>query len=127
MANALVLIHVGPLNGPPPPFPCDGAGAIVCFEGRVRAIENGRTIRGLCYEAYEPMAANMLAAIGEETVCQHGLIGLYVEHSKGLVLVGECSFRLQVAGRHRREALAAMSEFIDRLKRDVPIWKTAVE
>ena len=72
-------------------------------------------------------AREMLTVIGEETIRRYGLLGLCVEHSKGLVLVGECSFRLQVAGRHRREALAAMSQFIDRMKRDVPIWKAAVE
>jgi molybdopterin synthase catalytic subunit len=127
MAKILVTFHAGPINDPPPPFACEGAGAVVSFEGRVRPLENGRTIRGLCYEAYEPMARDMLLTIGEETVDRYGLVGLCVEHSKGLVLVGECSFRLQIAGRHRREALAAMSQFINRLKRDVPIWKTAVE
>ena len=72
------------------------------------------------------MARNMLVVIGEELVRRHGLVAICVEHSKGLVLAGECSFRLQVAGRHRQESLAAMSEFIDRLKQDVPFWKTAV-
>ncbi len=90
-------------------------------------MENGRTIRGLSYEAYEPMARDMLVTIGEELVRRYSLVALCAEHSKGLVLVGECSFRLQVAGRHRQESLAAMSEFIDRLKQDVPIWKRAVE
>jgi molybdopterin synthase catalytic subunit len=127
MANVFVSIHAGPLKDSPPPFSCEGAGAVVCFEGRVRALEDGRTIRGLCYEAYEPMARDMLAIVGEETAGRYGLVGLCVEHSKGLVLVGECSFRLQIAGQHRREALAAMSQFINRMKRDVPIWKSAEE
>lgn len=73
------------------------------------------------------MARDMLATIGEETVGRHCLVGLCVEHSTGLVLVGECSFRLQIAAPHRQEALAAMGQFIDRLKKDVPIWKAAVE
>jgi molybdopterin synthase catalytic subunit len=90
-------------------------------------MEEGKPIRGLRYEAYETMAADMLAAIGEETVCRHGLAGLCVEHSTGLVLAGECSFRLQIAATHRQEALAAMGQFIDRLKKDVPIWKSPVE
>ena len=125
--TVLASIHSGPLHQPPRPFPCGGAGAIVLFEGLVRPLENVRTIRGLSYEAYEPMARDMLIAIGEELVRRHGLVAVCVEHSKGLVLVGECSFRLQIAGRHRQESLAAMSEFIDRLKQEVPIWKTAVE
>ena len=122
----LASIHSGPLTHPPLPFPCNGGGAVVRFEGLVRPLENGRTIRGLCYEVYEPMARDILIAIGEALVQDFGLVAICVEHSKGLVLVGECCFRLQVAGRHRQEALAAMGEFIDRLKQDVPIWKLAV-
>jgi len=127
MDDIQATIHEGPLSGLVPTFPCDGAGAVVCFEGIVRPTEEGRAIRGLCYEAYEPMARDMLVAIGEEAVRRHDLVGLCVEHSKGLVRVGECSLRVQIAARHRQEALAAMGEFIDRLKIDVPIWKTAVE
>jgi molybdopterin synthase catalytic subunit len=40
--------------------------------------------------------------------------------------VGQRSFRLTVHARHRAESLAAVGEFIDRMKRDVPIWKTAL-
>ena len=127
MMAVMASIQAGSLTDTSQTFPCVGAGAIVSFEGRVRPVEDGRSIRGLCYEAYEPMARDMLESIGEELVQAFGLVGLRVEHSKGLVLAGECSFRLQVAGRHRQESLAAIGEFIDRLKRDVPIWKTAVE
>jgi len=122
-----VTICAGPLGCDPPCLKCDGAGAVVVFEGRVRRLEDGREIRGLEYEAYEPMAQNMLREISEELLGKFGLIGIAVEHSKGMVLVGECSFRLQVAAPHRREALEAMGHFIDRLKRDVPIWKKAAE
>jgi molybdopterin synthase catalytic subunit len=123
----MASIHAGPLKHPLEPFSSEGAGAVVCFEGRVRPTENGREIRGLCYEVYEPMARSMMASIAEELVRAFDLVVISVEHSNGLVLVGECSFRLLVAGRHRQESLAAMGEFIDRLKRDVPIWKTAVQ
>ena len=68
-----------------------------------------------------------VARLRRRVYAEIGLVGLCVEHGKGLVLVGECSFRLQVAGRHRQESTFAMGEFIDRLKQDVPIWKTAVD
>src|SRR6516164_973570 len=103
MGNVHVSILSGPIVDSAPPFPSEGAGAVVCFEGRVRGLEEGRAIHGLCYEAYEPMAADMLLLIGEETVGRYGLVGLSVEHSRGMVMVGECSFRLRIAGRHRRE------------------------
>lgn len=103
-----------------------GAGALVCFEGVVRAQEEGRTLAGLRYEAYEPMATRELTALAERTVERHGLLGIEVWHSRGMVRVGEVSFRLVVRSAHRAEGLAAMGDFIDEMKRDVPIWKTPV-
>ncbi len=103
-----------------------GAGALVCFEGVVRAQEEGRALTGLRYEAYEPMATRELTALAERTVERHGLLGIEVRHSRGMVRVGEVSFRLVVRSAHRAEGLAAMGDFIDEMKRDVPIWKTPV-
>lgn len=122
-----VCLYEGPLPAAALPLPCEGAGAVVTFEGRVRPRENERTIVALDYEIYQPMARRMLAQLGEELSAQFGLLGLCVEHSYGRVAVGQCSFRLQVAAAHRQAALAAMACFIDRMKQDVPIWKTAVE
>ncbi len=108
-----------------------GAGASLVFDGVVREGEPregdaGAKISALDYEAYEPMAQRMIERIGDELIEKHGLIGMEAVHSKGRVAVGECSFRLIVYARHRKEALKAMDEFIDRLKRDVPIWKKPV-
>ncbi|MFI5380287.1 MAG: molybdenum cofactor biosynthesis protein MoaE [Tepidisphaerales bacterium] len=120
-----VDIRDGPLAAGRP-LACDGAGAILLFEGIVRPAEEGKPIAGLDYEAYEPMAQSVLAQIAQELSQKHQLLGLRVEHSRGRVPVGRCSFRLQIASRHRKEGIAAMDEFIDRLKQDVPIWKTPV-
>ena len=119
------------LPGPLPPEPVawqspPGAGAVVRFEGVARPREGDRAIDALDYEAYEPMASRTLRGLAERICAEHGLLGICVEHSAGRVAVGECSFRLRVAGAHRREALAAMGQFIDQLKQDVPIWKKPV-
>lgn len=123
-----VTILTGPLPGldPGAAFVApEGAGAVVVFEGIVRGEEDGRPIEHLVYGAYEPMAQAQLGHIREQLLAKHGLLGLWVWHSRGSVPVGACSFRLVVASAHRKEALAAMDEFIDLLKRDVPIWKRA--
>lgn len=104
-----------------------GVGAHVVFEGIVRGDEAGEKIAGLEYQAYEPMAGKQLRLLADEMVRTHGLIGVEVWHSRGLVRVGEVSFRLVVRSAHRKEAMAAMDEFIDRMKKDVPIWKKARE
>lgn len=104
-------------------------GATVVFTGIVRREEAGRRIRALKYDVYEPMASRMLHALAAEMVRKHGLLGIDVEHSRGEVPVDEgggCSFRLTVHAAHRKEALAAIDEFTDRMKKDVPIWKTPV-
>jgi molybdopterin synthase catalytic subunit len=121
-----VIISDGPLSTLTPCGQPAGAGAVCVFEGLVREAEGDGVVEALDYRAYQPMAERMLMEIGRETVERFGLLTLTVEHSKGRVPVGACSFRLTVTSSHRAEVLAAMAEFIDRLKKDVPIWKTAV-
>ena len=125
--SATVRIVDGAIGDPAPVLsPAAQFGAAIVFDGVVRSDEGGRTIRALAYEVYEPMASNMLAELGREMLAKHGLVAIMVEHSRGEVLVGQRSFRLTVHALHRAEALAAVGEFIDRMKRDVPIWKTAL-
>lgn len=105
-------------------------GATLRFEGVVRGEEPREggvgVLAGLEYQTYDPMARAMLAELAGDVAERHGLIGLAALHSRGRVEVGLVSFVLIVESAHRAEALAAMSEFIDRLKRDVPIWKRPV-
>ena len=83
-------------------------------------------ISALDYELYDPMAQKQLRTLAEEMILRHEVMGMCVEHSRGRVAIGQRSFRLRVASAHRAEALKATGEFIDRMKQDVPIWKTAV-
>jgi len=122
-------VHVQIIQGPLPGTIGTGepgAGAMLVFEGIVRPSEDDRPIAALEYEAYEPMASKQLQALGQTLVRDLGLISLRCMHSVGRVGVGQASFRLEIASRHRREAIDAMDMFIDGLKRDVPIWKTPV-
>ena len=106
---------------------CEGrgdVGALVQFEGIVRGVEGGRGITALDYEVYEPMAHREIEKLAAHLVAEHKLHGLRIEHSRGRVGVGECSFRLVVTAAHRGPAFRAATEFIDRLKQDIPIWKS---
>ncbi len=104
----------------------DGYGAKVVFEGIVRPTEGGSPIKGLRYEAYEPMTSQELHRLATQILEKHSVLAILVEHSVGLVKAGEASFRLTVASAHRKEAIAAADEFIDEMKRQVPIWKNLV-
>lgn len=126
VAAVTVSVLDGPLPAHAPLAPCDGAGAVVLFEGVVRGTEGERLIEALEYEVYEPMASRELGLLASDMLAAHGVLAMHVWHSRGRVPVGQCSFRLEVWSAHRAEGLQAADEFIQRMKRDVPIWKRAV-
>lgn len=108
-------------------------GATLRFEGIVRRAERDpeaggreRDLVALDYQTYDPMAQRGLETLAASVAERHGLKSILALHSRGRVGVGEVSFVLEVAGAHRAETLAAVADFIDRLKQDVPIWKRAV-
>lgn len=103
-----------------------GPGAVVEFRGIVRANEDGAPISALIYEAYPPMAARQIREIlGELSVTMPCLSALVI-HRFGIVPSGETAVYVRIEATHRGEALAMVAEFMNRLKRDVPIWKTGV-
>jgi molybdopterin synthase catalytic subunit len=110
----------------PPSGGTGEAGAVVTFDGVVRALEGDRKIQALDYEVYEPMASRELGRLAADLLGSCGVLAIDAWHSRGRVQVGAVSFRLVVRSAHRKEALQAMDRFIDCMKRDVPIWKRAV-
>jgi molybdopterin synthase catalytic subunit len=103
---------------------CDGGGALLEFQGIVRGIEDGATIGGLLYEIYQPMAERMIRRIVEELNVKHPCQAFHVVHRHGLVPVGEAAIYVRIEARHRLEAIKMLELFMDRLKAEVPIWKS---
>jgi len=104
------------------------AGAIVTFLGTSRessadASNVERPVETLWYEAYEPMAAARLAAIGEEARERHGACKVACWHRTGEVAIGQASVAIAVSAPHRAEGFACCRDVIDEIKRSVPIWK----
>ncbi len=120
-----IRIVSGPIPAPPDADrpPLGEIGAVVRFEGRVRAIEEGRGVAGLDYTAYRPMAEQELAKILDEIAARFPVRRVVVEHATGRIPVGEVSLVVKIYAPHRREALDACAYLIDRLKVTVPIWK----
>jgi GTP 3',8-cyclase len=105
----------------------DAAGANVLFTGTTRgvtagAITNQITTR-LVYEAHEPLASAVLTRLRDEAVAKHGLTACTIIHRLGEVAVGETSVAIATSAPHRREAFAAAEWLMERIKREVPIWK----
>jgi molybdopterin converting factor subunit 1 len=99
------------------------AGAIATFLGTVRAHSRGRDVVALEYEAYEEMAAEVMAEIAEELQARYDLCKVAMGHRLGRVEVGETSVAIGVSAPHRQDALAACAEAIEALKARVPLWK----
>jgi len=98
-------------------------GAVVEFKGIVRREEAGSPIAALEYEAYQTMAETMMRRIAVELSAQHPCDRVIILHRIGIVPVGEAAIIIRATAKHRAEAFALVSSFMDRLKQDVPIWK----
>jgi MoaE-MoaD fusion protein len=98
-------------------------GAVVVFEGVVRDNTKGRRTRYLEYECYEQMAVPEMARIGLEIVARFPISKIGMIHRLGRLQIGEASVVVICTAPHRKAAFEAALEGINRLKREVPIWK----
>jgi MoaE-MoaD fusion protein len=100
-------------------------GAVVTFEGDVRADTHGRRVVRLEYEAYRAMAERALERIAAEVESEHG-VAVAIHHRVGALAPGEPAVVIACAATHRTPAFRACEVAIERLKREVPIWKKEV-
>jgi molybdopterin synthase catalytic subunit len=98
-------------------------GAVVVFEGVARNNTKGRPTEHLEYECYEEMAIEQMARIGREIAAHFAVGRLGMIHRLGRLEIGEASVAVVATAPHRKAAFEAALEGINRLKREVPIWK----
>ena len=115
----------------------DEDGGVVAFTGRTRvtpgtpapgqeaeaARHAGRSVEGLEYEAFEPMALDVLGRIADEIEARWGVRRLAIVHRLGSVPLREPSIVVVAVAPHRDAAFAAARYAIDETKARVPIWK----
>ena len=99
------------------------SGGIDMFIGTTRNHSSGRTVTRLEYEAYEPMALKVMEQLELEAKRAWPLHKVALVHRLGEVPVLEASVLIAVSSAHRKEAFEACRFLIDRLKKEVPIWK----
>ena len=104
----------------------DTAGAVVTFVGVVRGFSRGKKVRYLEYEAYKEMAEEKLAELGREIQNRWGLSGVAIQHRVGHLEIGETAVIIATSAPHRQEAFEACEYAINKLKKDVPVWKKEV-
>ncbi|MEL7061795.1 MAG: molybdenum cofactor biosynthesis protein MoaE, partial [Acidobacteriota bacterium] len=99
-----------------------GCGATVLFVGTVRDTHNGRPVDSLTYTAYVAMALNALETLVDDLEANDNVRAAIV-HRLGEVAAGDISVVLAIASAHREAAFRVGHDALERLKREVPIWK----
>lgn len=120
-----IILTREPITRPQPwavPFDPE-TGSLVEFYGLVRKTEGAEKIVALHYEAYVSMAEKVMhekIALLEKTYpCQ----AIRVVHRLGTVPTGESAIYVGIQSRHRQAGFLFLQEFMNELKKDVPIWK----
>jgi molybdopterin synthase catalytic subunit len=125
MATPLVAVTSEPLDADAlvARVGAQGDGAVVTFAGLVRDHNQGRQVRFLEYEAYEPLAVRALQRIVDEAGEMWPSARVAAHHRIGRLEIGEASIVIASASAHRGDAFAACRYAIERVKQIVPIWK----
>lgn len=98
-------------------------GASLLFSGVVRNHHQGRSVTGIRYHAYRPLAEAALAEL--EEACRHRfeLGSCRIVHGLGELGVSQVSVAILTTSAHRDSCYQANRWAIDTLKQTVPIWK----
>jgi molybdopterin converting factor subunit 1 len=103
-----------------------GQGGLVTFAGHVRRQGAVPDVSRLEYEAYVPMALEVLTAIADEIEIESPGVRIAIHHRIGTLAVGETAVVIAASAPHRAEAFAACRIGIERLKQRAPIWKKEI-
>ncbi len=93
------------------------------FLGQVRAdeTENG-VVSAIEYTAFEDMAIEKMHQIREDIFSKYPLTCMHVHHSLGTVAAGEICLFVFTSSAHRKAAIDACEETVERLKTELPVW-----
>lgn len=93
------------------------------FLGQVRAdeTENG-IVSAIEYTAFEDMAIEKMHLIREDIFAKYPLTCMHVHHSLGTVAAGEICLFVFTSSAHRKAAIDACCETVERVKAELPVW-----
>jgi molybdopterin synthase catalytic subunit len=93
------------------------------FLGQIRADQIGdQQVIGINYTAYEEMALEKMYEIREAIFAKYPIICMHVHHSLGMVPIGEVCLFVFTSSAHRKAAMDACDELVERIKAELPIW-----
>ncbi|HSI70177.1 MAG TPA: molybdenum cofactor biosynthesis protein MoaE [Gillisia sp.] len=98
-------------------------GAHSIFLGQVRADEKeGSTVNAIEYTTYEEMALQKAFEIREAIFEKYDLTCMHIYHSLGVVKTGEICLFVFTSSKHRKMAIDACEELVERIKKELPVW-----
>ncbi|WP_414451775.1 molybdopterin synthase catalytic subunit MoaE [Burkholderia sp. 22PA0099] len=98
-------------------------GAVACFVGTVRDLNEGETVAAMELEHYPGMTEKSLEGIAAEAIARWPGIEVAIIHRVGrLVPLDQIVFVATVSA-HRGEAFASCEFVMDYLKTQAPFWK----
>lgn len=100
-----------------------GSGATSLFLGTVRDVNDGRTVTGIDYSAYDAMAVREMTRVVSEAAERFGTPHIVVEHRVGFLALTDVSIAIAVSHARRAPAMDAARYVIEEIKKRVPIWK----
>ena len=101
-----------------------GFGGVTMFIGRVRDLNQGRTVEGISYDLFQPLALARFTEIAEQAQHEFGpLLKLYIVHAFGRLAVGDIAVIVAAGTPHREAAFRACRMAIEAVKHTAPIWK----
>jgi len=93
------------------------------FLGQVRAdVVDGKKVKAIEYTTYEEMALEKMHEIREAIFAKYPLTCMHVYHSLGTVPEGEICLFVFTSSAHRKPAIEACSECVERIKAELPVW-----
>lgn len=93
------------------------------FLGQVREdLVSGKKITAIAFTAHKKMALKSAGELREEIIRKYSLSCAHIYHSLGTVEAGGICLFVFTSARHRKQAIQACEELVDRIKAEVAIW-----
>jgi len=101
-------------------------GAFLVFVGVVRRENLGGKVSVLHYEDAGEISQREIERVTREVAEKYGLDYAAAYHYTGPRRPGDLTMIIAVAGESRKNTYPALEELVDRVKREVPLWKKEV-
>ena len=93
------------------------------FLGQVRADMIGdKQVQAIEYTSHVEMALDAMAKIRDDIFAKYELTCMHVHHSLGVIKAGEICLFVFTSSKHRKAAIDACSECVERIKAELPVW-----